>query len=59
LVVTRGVGVEKLAHWREFRGGVIFLREYRAFFFYLRSAPRLILEILILGNEPVVSGSGL
>ena len=31
---------------------------YRAFFFYLRSEPWLILEISILGSEPVVSGSG-
>ena len=38
---------------------VIFLWGYRAFFFYLRSEPWLILEISILGNEPVVSGSGL
>jgi hypothetical protein len=37
---------------------VIFLWGYRAFFFYLRSEPWLILEISILGNEPVVSGSG-
>ena len=53
------VGVEKLAHWREFCSGVIFLRRGIAFFFYLRSEPWLILEILILGSEPVVSSSGL
>jgi hypothetical protein len=38
---------------------VIFLRGYQAFSFYLRSEPWLILEILILGSEPVVSSSGL
>ena len=38
---------------------MIFLWGYRAFFFYLRSEPWLILVISILGNEPVVSDSGL
>ena len=32
---------------------------FRAVFVYLRSAPWLILEVSILGSEPVVSGSGL
>ena len=38
---------------------VIFLWGYRAFFFYLRSEPWLILEISILGNEPIVSSFAL
>jgi hypothetical protein len=36
-----------------------FSRGYRAFFFYLRSAPCLILEILILESRPAASSSAL
>ena len=36
---------------------MIFLWRYRAFFFYLRWEPWLIVEISILGSEPVVSSS--
>jgi hypothetical protein len=59
LMVRRGVAVENEPTDGSFEAGVIFLRGYRTFFFYLRSEPWLILEILILGSEPVVSSSGL
>src|ERR1700746_2349203 len=51
------VGVEKLVPLAGVLIWVIFLWGYRASFFYLRSEPWLILEISILGNERVVSGS--
>ena len=59
LMVINPVGVEKLARWRQFWAVGIFLRGCRAFFFYLRSKPWLILEILILGSELVVSSFAL